>query len=81
MTTNYSDDTIERVAEAVHIAWADWVIWMFEKWNETHSSGETFQERWARQARTPYASLNEAEKESDRIEARRYLRSARGTFA
>ena len=70
--------TVERVAEAAHVAFCGWMEWMLLKIDETHASGETFRERWARQARTPYSELLEAEKESDRIEARRYIKAFMG---
>lgn len=67
------DDLLERLAAQAHRSWAGWTDWMLEKLDQTHDSGETFRERWTRQIQTPYRDLPEAEKESDRIEARAYL--------
>ena len=64
---------VERLAALAHEQWSGWVEWMFEKWDETHASGETYQARWRRQMSTSYAELSEAEKENDRIEARKVL--------
>ena len=64
---------IERLAEYAHNAWAGWTTWMFDKWDATHLSGEPFQTRWRRQIATPYAELNESEKQSDRVEATEIL--------
>ena len=73
---------LERLAEQAHDSWAGWTRWMLEKWSTTHASGETFVDRWTRQCATRYADLSEAEKESDREEARQYLALIRcGTCA
>lgn len=68
-----NDELIERLAELAHDSWAGWTGWMFEKWDQTHANGETFQQRWVRQMATSYADLTEAEKESDRAEARKVV--------
>lgn len=67
------NDLLEKLAALEHEQWVGWTEWMMEKWDETHSSGETYQARWRRQLATPYEDLSEAEKESDRIEARKVL--------
>jgi hypothetical protein len=67
-------ELVERMARYSHESWSGWATWMFDKWDKTHSSGETFQERWRRQIATPYSKLNEAEKESARAEAREIIR-------
>jgi hypothetical protein len=69
-STLNTQPVIEALAEYAHRAWAGWTEWMFEKWDQTHSSGETFQTRWKRQIVTSYAELSEVEKDSDRQEAR-----------
>lgn len=89
MTTPMSDERLsderlsnllERLAAIEHERWAGWMAYQAEHCNligiegqDIHKSGEPFAERWARQAATPYAQLTEAEKESDRIEARKGL--------
>lgn len=64
---------IERLAEFSHQQWAGWAQWMFNNWDKTHSSGETFQDRWHRQIETHYADLSETEKNSDRKQAQKML--------
>lgn len=64
---------IEHIADCMHQLWAGWTAWMLSNWSETHPSGERFQARWQRQMATPYSSLSEQEKESDRHVARRLL--------
>lgn len=67
----------EQISAVVHESWCGWMGYLFSK--GTHNPDGTFTipawavERWQRQMRTPYADLSEAEKESDRREADRYL--------
>lgn len=64
-------ETIERLAEIAHESWAGWMRW---QWAPERTPEDL--ERWRRQAATPYADLSEREKESDRVEARKYLDAA-----
>lgn len=59
---------IERLAAVAHESWRGWMEWQA-------SPDRTLEDvrRWRRQAKTPYADLPEPEKESDRVEARKYL--------
>jgi len=68
-----SPELIEWLAALSHDQWTGWTRWMMDHWNTTHPGGETFQERWQRQMRTPYAELSESEKGSDRQEAQRVI--------
>ena len=67
------EELIDRLAALAHEQWAGWTTWMLEKIDQAHPSGETFRERWRRQIATAYADLSDAEKESDRVEARKVL--------
>jgi hypothetical protein len=67
------DELIEKLAALSHEQWAGWTRWMMDMWGAYHESGELYRSRWKRQMLTPYAELSEAEKESDRIEARKML--------
>lgn len=64
---------IECIAAQLHHSWAGWFVWMRQNWGRTHSSGESFLDRWERQANTFYNELPENEKESDRKEAYKIL--------
>lgn len=67
---------IEQAAAMEHARWARWQKYLFSK-SIMDSSGARITidlvERWNRQIETPYSELSEAEKESDRKEAREYL--------
>ena len=67
----------ERIAEYAHLAWCNWMKYLFTKCDEM-SDGEMVIPRWAvdrwtRQMNTPYVALPEDEKDSDRKEADRIL--------
>jgi hypothetical protein len=68
---------VEKGADIEHDRWARWQKYMFSRC-EVNSDGTVTVpswavERWFRQIDTPYSELSEAEKESDRNEARNYL--------
>jgi len=67
------DETIEKLAEYAHEAWAGWIRYMFSKGTIYPDGSLTLPdwavERWLRQAETPYGELPEEEKKSDREEA------------
>lgn len=71
---------VERLAALYHEQWSGWAGWMLDRWLSTHPSGEAYLDRWRRQIATPYGSLSEEEKESDRIEARKALRVVRDSL-
>ena len=72
-----SDETVELLAAYAHEAWSGWMEYMFDQCrvdlpgNLTIPAGAVT--RWQRQMNTPYADLSEAEKASDRDEARKIL--------
>jgi hypothetical protein len=71
-------DLLEELAALAHEQWSGWMQYMFSKCATTES-GEVIipkhlVERWQRQMRTPYGSLLEAEKLSDREEAQRMVK-------
>jgi hypothetical protein len=72
---------LETVAAISHERWAGWTRYMLAKTSEhVTEKGETvalipswFVDRWKRQMDQPYADLSEGEKESDRVEARKFV--------
>lgn len=70
-------DLREVLAEVAHSQWSGWMRYIFSK--STFNNDETITipdwaaERWKRQAVTPYDQLSEDEKDSDRIEAAKFL--------
>lgn len=71
MTKN-KDKLLEKLAELEHIQWAHWTKYMLNKINEGDTKSV---KRWKKQITTPYFKLSEAEKESDRMWARKVLKS------
>jgi hypothetical protein len=80
----FSDELVERFADLAHESWSGWMRYLFGKCvSSPEYDGDVLipaglVDRWGRQMRTPYAELPEREKESDREEARKYLRAAFG---
>lgn len=70
------DSMIEKMADVAHESWAGWTKYVFSKSTKNDDGTVTIPadqvERWERQIATPYAELSEEEKESDRVEARKY---------
>jgi hypothetical protein len=78
MTARTSVELREALAEAAHDAWSGWMVYMFSLATIDDSDGtltipKPLVERWLRQMKTPYVELSEDEKQSDRMEADRYL--------
>jgi len=78
---------MEQLAEREHERWSRWMRHLFSKCHdcvdvENDAVDQLIPEKWAlrwrRQMETPYAALSEAEKESDRKEAREILAVLRG---
>jgi hypothetical protein len=67
----------ERLARYAHEAWMGWMKYMFSKCVHNPDGTLTIPaplvERWTRQMKTPYFSLPEEERESDRAEARKIM--------
>jgi hypothetical protein len=66
----------EALAEYAHKAWSGWMKYLFAQcWlrDGTATIPSEWRARWERQMNTPYAELTEAERESDRSEARDIL--------
>lgn len=75
------DDALREVLAAyAHEAWVGWMQYLSDK-HAIYSAKREDAERWARQMRTPYAELPEAEKASDRAQADRILAVLRGEGA
>lgn len=80
----WEDEFVEKGAALEHARWAGWqnylhtfLTWNGTAWELPHDK----KERWEEQTRTPYSMLSEAEKESDRKEARTYLPLIRSLLA
>lgn len=69
---------IESLSNQAHISWSGWQKYVFDKSKENEDGSYTIPkslvDRWMRQIDTDYKDLSEKEKESDRIEAREYLK-------
>jgi hypothetical protein len=66
-TAHPTDGLLEQLAALEHEQWARWTEHMLNNLTPDNIA------RWRRQIDTPYASLSEQEKESDREWARRIL--------
>lgn len=68
---------IEVLAEYAHDSWSGWMSYLFSKSSFTGIGDMVIPkwtvDRWKRQVATAYKDLSEAEKESDREEARNIL--------
>lgn len=67
-----ADPLIEALAAIEHEQWSGWAEHMLA--NATAANVR----RWRRQIATPYAALSEAEKEKDRVFARKMLAAVAG---
>lgn len=63
------EELIEQLAELEHVKWMEWARHMLSE----EAITTTRVQRWARNF-VPYDELSEAEKEKDRVLARRVLR-------
>lgn len=67
----------EQLAQIEHSRWCHWQQYMHKQCNRGADGSLTIPPnlvaRWERQMATPYASLTESEKESDREQVRKYL--------
>ncbi|HUS50017.1 MAG TPA: hypothetical protein VMZ91_07620 [Candidatus Paceibacterota bacterium] len=73
-------DFKEEMAAICHDQWAGWMKYLFSKGRtDTEKIGnfiipKEFVDRWTRQMNTKYQDLTEKEKDSDRIEADKFLK-------
>ena len=72
----------EELAALCHEQWSGWMKYLIGRCRESGVNDGVFSglvipewavERWTRQMNTPYAELSEAEKDSDRAEADKFL--------
>lgn len=71
------DGAIDRLAAVEHDRWAHWQRYLHDQC-ERRSDGSLvipadLVGQWERQIRTPYVELSGEERESDRVQVRRYL--------
>lgn len=69
-------ELFEKLASIEHTRWADWQKYMHSVCDKNPNGSLTipsfFVNQWERQINTPYETLSEKEKESDRDQVRRY---------
>ena len=73
---NWEKEFVEKGVDLEHKRWAGWQSYLFSKSEWTENGYLIPKElcfRWQRQIDTPYSKLSEEEKESDRIEVRKYI--------
>jgi len=67
----------EKLANLCHEQWSGWMNYLFGKCRINADGSATipveFVDRWFRQMKTDYKDLSEAEQNSDRIEADKFL--------
>lgn len=67
----------ELFAEQCHNQWTAWMIYLYSKSKMNNDGSMTISkesiDHWSKQMRTNYNDLTEKEKESDRIEARKFI--------
>ena len=72
------NDFRELVAALAHEQWSGWMIYMLGKSKQLDDGSIVIPSdlswRWKRQMSTAYHNLSEDEKESDRVEADRFIR-------
>lgn len=72
-----TDSLFEQLAAIEHERWADWQKYLHSKTeysviSDSHFIPQVLFRQWERQIATSYADLSEEEKESDRVQVRRY---------
>ncbi len=69
----------EKLAAMQHEQWSGWMEYLFKRCKRAYLMSDELTivegdvQRWKRQVATPYTDLPENEKESDRIEADKYI--------
>lgn len=68
----------DKVANLCHEQWSGWMIYLFGKSNQNPDGSVTIPkdlvDRWKRQLNTPYTELSAKEKDSDKIEADKFIK-------
>ena len=64
---------IEVIADFCHKQWIHWMTYLTSKISGTNEDQLSLQ-HWKRQMNTPYSELTEKEKESDREQARKFIK-------
>lgn len=77
MDNEKSLELLELFADLEHDSWSRWMIYLFSKSRLCEDGSMVIPpdlvRRWKRQSSTQYDDLTEREKESDRIESRKFL--------
>ena len=68
---------LEKIAEFCHKQWIHWMTYLVSKINGINAD-QAILRHWKRQMNTPYEDLTEKEKESDREQARKYIKLMEG---
>ena len=73
------DHLKENIADKCHEQWSGWMEYLFSKCEYNQNTGEFIipkwaVERWTQQMNTDYKDLTEEEKNSDRIEAEKFIK-------
>ena len=72
---NWEKEFVEKGADLEHMKWVGWQSYLSK--SEWTKNGYLIPKelciKWQKQIDTPYSKLSEEEKESDRIEVRKYL--------
>lgn len=83
-TDQIIDCLVETLANIEHARWAKWQRYLHSKAVKQLDGSLVIPaelvERWERQIETPYQSLTEDEKESDREQVREYLTVIKDAF-
>ncbi|MBA7681545.1 hypothetical protein ES703_89885 [subsurface metagenome] len=74
------DELLEKLAALEHEKWSGWTEYMLKRLGYHPNSSNVWVRRWYRQIATPYSELSQAEKESDRLEARKVLEVIKNGF-
>jgi hypothetical protein len=73
-----NNDLREKFADLAHQQWSGWMEYLFEKSIKNEDGTVTIPkwavDRWKRQIKTDYKDLSEAEQNSDRNEADKFLK-------
>ena len=79
-----SEEVLEVIAAVAHERWSHWQRFLHAQCIENPDGSLTIPAddvvRWTRQMQTRYSDLTEAEKESDRQQAREYIDALRRTL-